>query len=560
MTLLGITNLETNLAVPFLRSAWVRWTVWLACCGSALAPLETAAQTAQTNTIVANVTPSGFTLVWRGPVGAAPDVRLFADEAGTQSLDGQLGVEPYPVHTGYPRATNTFEKRLSKAWLRGKTTGYGLESVRVTGAKPSTTYYYQVVSSSATATNLTPQTPPLPFVRTAERNSLVPDSVQVLMDVQGLDVAGRIVTLTHSNSVSALASVVGDGAGTNQVWFNLAELIDLAGGSNFTPNGSLRFVAQVLGAGPDGGRALPVNVEFTDAFRVARSVLSQATSELVVVSLGSGVMQGGETSSVPVSLDATIPLGSLSLNLRIPPGHLTNLVLEAIAPEVDPTKLALTPSSGGFWSAKIVPRPGQALFAATELVRLKFAALGQVPSAFVPLQLSAASATKPDNSVANVALFRSGRMVVVVNEPLLEAHPGVDETRPVTLYGKPSFGYAIESAGNTQGPWTLQTKVAMTNLSRLLNLASIPQPLTFYRAYEIAAGAPELQITRRSSNQVDLLVFGAAGKNYTLQSARSLTPPLVWSDVLTFSLTNSVRTLEGIRTTNPASFLRLFTP
>ena len=558
--LMGTKKSRRTLEGSLPRTDFLRWMIVVAVCYLGWPASQASAQTVQTNTTVANVTPSGFTVVWRGPVGSTPDIHVFADEGGTQPLDGQLAVEPYPVHTGYPQATNLYEKRLSKSLLRNKTSGYGLGSVRVTGGKPFTTYYYQVVSSSGSATNLIPQQPPFPSVRTAERNTFVPDSVQVLMDVQGLDVAGRIVTLSHTNSVSTLASVVGDGAGTNQVWFNLAELIDLAGGGNFTPNGSLRFVAQVLGAGPDGGRALPVTVEFTDAFRVARSVLSQVSSELVVVALGSGVMQGGETNSVPLSLDATIPLGSLNLTFRIPPGHLTNLVLEAVAPEVDPTKLALTPGAGGLWTAKIVPRAGQSLFASTELVRLKFGALRQVPSAFVPLQLAAVSATKPDNTTANVALFKSGRVVVVVNEPLLEAIPTADESRQVIVYGKPAFGYAIEAAPTTQGPWNLEAKVALTNLFRTVTLPSMPQPLTVYRAYEIASGAPELQITRRGSNQVDLVVFGAAGKSYTLQSAGRLSAPLEWRDVLTFSLTNSVRTLEGIRTTNPASFLRLFTP
>lgn len=551
---------RTSAVTPPRRRTLARWLSLAALVGLAMSASRLAAQTTQTNITVANVTPSGFTVVWRGPVGATPDVRVFADEAGTISLDGRLGVEPLPVHTGYPGSTNALEKRLSKSWLRGKTTSYGLQSARVTGCTPSTTYYFQVVSSSASGTNVIPQLAPLPSVRTAARNTLIPDSVQVLMDVQGLDVAGRIVTLTHSNALTSIAAVVGDGAGTNQVWFNLSELISLDGGGNFTPTGSLRFIAQVLGSGPDGGRALPVLVEFTDAFRVARSVLTQVSSELVAVAVGSSVMQGGQTSSVPVSVDATVPLGSLSLTFRIPPNHLSNLVVEAVAPEVDPTKLALTPAAGGLWSVKVQPKAGQALLAATELVRLKFTALRGVPSAFVPLQLAAVSATKPDNSAARVALFQSGRVVVVVNEPLLEAQPGAGPTRSVTLYGKPGFAYGIESAPQTQGPWTGVTKLVTTNLVRLLSLPGSPNPLTFYRAYETGNEAPELQITRRTTNQVDVLVFGSKGTNYTLQASASVSKPIQWRNVLSFTLTNTFGTIGAIPTTNPATFFRVTAP
>ena len=86
--------------------------------GLVLPALESGAQNSQTNIITANVTPSSFTVIWRGLAGATPDIRVFADEAGTQSLEGPLGVEPYPVHTGYAGATNRYEKRLSKTWLR----------------------------------------------------------------------------------------------------------------------------------------------------------------------------------------------------------------------------------------------------------------------------------------------------------------------------------------------------------------------------------------------------------------------------------------------------------
>lgn len=559
MMLLGIQLRKQTAMVTGFRPFAMGWMAALILLGLVSAS-RTQAQSSQTNIITANVTPNSFTVIWRGPVGATPDIRVFADEAGTHSLKGQLGVEAYPLHTGYPGSTNAYEKRLSKAWLKGKTTGYGLQSVRVTGCTPSTTYYFQVLSYTGTSTNVSPQPPALRSVRTADRNTLVPDSVQVLMDVQGLDVAGRIMTLTHSNAVSQLAAVVGDGAQTNQVWFNLADLIALDGSGNFAPNGSLRFIAQVLGSGPDGEKVLPVVVEFTDAFRVARSVLSQVSSDLVALSLGTGVMQGGDTNSVPVSMDSTIPLGSLNITFRVPPGHLTNFVLEAGSPEVDPTKLSLTPAGVGLWSAKIVPRAGQSLIAAPEIVRLKFTALRGVTSAFVPLEFAVVGAIKPDNSAANVALLRAGRMVVVVNEPLLEAHPSPGATRLVTLYGKPQFAYGIESAPSDRGPWTGITTVAMTNLTRQLNLPKNTQALTLYRAFESGSGAPQLQISRRASNQVDVLVFGSIGTNYTLQAVGSLTAPLVWKDVLSFKLTNTFRTIGSIPTTNPGSFYRVVSP
>ncbi|MBI3867284.1 MAG: hypothetical protein HY299_02035 [Verrucomicrobia bacterium] len=518
------------------------------------------AQTTQTNITVANVTPSEFTLIWKAPAGSLPDVRVFADEAGTQSLSGQVGVEPFPLHTGYPGATNAFERRASKSFLRSKTTGHGLQSARVRGCAPGTTYYFQVVSSSPAGTNVNPRTAPLPSVTTALRNSFVADSVQVLMEVQGLDVAGRIVTLSHSNTLSSIAAVVGDGAGTNEVWFNLSELMSLDGGNNFTPSGSLRLVAQVLGSGPDGGRVLPVTVDFAGAFSVARSVQALVSTELVALTLGQTVLQAGQTSSVPVSMDSSVPLGALDFTFQIPPGHLSNLVLEAVAPEVDPAKLTLQALANGRWLATILPRSGQSLLAAAELARLRFSAIRGVPSAFVPLGIESAHAKKSDATVANVALFRPGRVVVVVEEPLLEALPGTSDSRSVVLYGKPWFAYGIDSSPTIKGPWTTVLKVALTNLSRTLSLPRGPEAQLFYRAFEANTSPSELQIARRTSNQVDLLVFGITGTNYSVQAAGNISAPMQWHDILSFKLTNSFRSIGGISTTNRETYFRIQAP
>ncbi|MBM3846122.1 MAG: hypothetical protein FJ405_07550 [Verrucomicrobia bacterium] len=518
------------------------------------------AQQSSTNVQIANVTPSGFTVIWRGQPGLTSDIRLFADENGTVPLDGKLAVEPYPLHTGSPYSSNAYERRQSKTFLRSKTSDHGLRAVRVSGCEPSTRYHFQLISRSASSTNVSPVTGPFPFASTSARNSLVPDGAQILMDVQGLDVAGRIVTLSVSNTMTLLAGVVGDGGETNQVWFNLADLVELGGGANFTHTGSIRALAQVLGGGPDGGATLTIPVELADAFRVARTVATQARSEIVAIEIGSTVMRGGTTSSVPISVDSTIAMSRLSLDLTIPAGRLGNLTLIPVAPEVDPSRTTIQPLGSEGYRMTILPRPGELLLTSSELVRLQFTALTGVPSSFVSLFPSTAGATRADGTAARTPLRQPGRVVVVVNEPLLEAHHGVGARRNLTLYGKPLFTYGIETAPTLTGPWRFVREVAVSQLTTPLDVPGGTGALEFYRAFETETHPPRLQVSKGLSNSVDLVVFGRSGTNYTLQGTASLSPPVQWRNVSVVRLTNSFRTLTGIATTNPFTAYRITLP
>src|SRR5262245_52505767 len=69
-----------------------------------------------TNVTVVNVTPSSFSLVWRGAADA-DSVQIFADAGGQTNITRQLGVELYPLHTGNPNFLEGYERRQSRADL-----------------------------------------------------------------------------------------------------------------------------------------------------------------------------------------------------------------------------------------------------------------------------------------------------------------------------------------------------------------------------------------------------------------------------------------------------------
>ena len=85
-----------------------------------------------------------------------------------------------------------------------------------------------------------------PSVTTATESAFVREAKQLVVNLPGGDSEGQLVTLAHANAAFPLAAVVGDGVGTNQVFFNLSDLIALVGGTNFIPVGSQQFDVQLL--------------------------------------------------------------------------------------------------------------------------------------------------------------------------------------------------------------------------------------------------------------------------------------------------------------------------
>src|SRR5256885_632764 len=107
-------------------------------------------------------------------------------------------MEPLPLHMANPTVIEPYQRRQSHAVIRQKTVNAGLGHVRVTGARPNTTYYYRV---RATGTNgqetLWPASGPLPSVTTATESAFVREAKQLVVNLPGGDSEGQLVTLAH---------------------------------------------------------------------------------------------------------------------------------------------------------------------------------------------------------------------------------------------------------------------------------------------------------------------------------------------------------------------------
>ncbi len=510
-----------------------------------------------TNVSVVNVTPTGFSILWRTAANSTPSVEVFTSSAGTNSLAGQLAIEAFPLHTGNPDAATPYDRRLSLALVRQKTAGAGLMLVKVLGCRPGTSYFYRLSSTPPAGAIATyPESGLLPSVTTERENSFVMDDQQLIIDVPGVDTMGRVVTLTHSNANFAIAAVVGDGVGTNQVFFNANDLFALSGTGNIAPSGPQVFTAKVLG--PNSGETVAqFFLSFSNALQVGRANFNSIGTEFLALSLGSTVLRTGQTSSVPIGFSSSVGLSDFSIELGLKADYLTNLTLLGAASEIDPATISFSPQTNGVTLLKFKTLGGQLLLGTKSIGQFGFTSIPGKPSAFVPLKIQQMVVRKPDNSVVGNLTAQSGRAVLIGNESLLEM-TYTNGSRGLMLYAKPNSAYALEYATNLSNPtiWMRLPPVIVTSMVTPLSGVSLPQGQLYYRALETFADPPFIQASINPDRSRSLTLYGKPGTQYTVQYKTNLSNVVPWLPLLNTTLSNSFGTV-AVPGTNPVVYYRL---
>jgi len=553
-----MNSMRANLLKPrgwFARRPGVLLALggWLACLSLPLAA------NAITNVTVVNVSPAGFTVFCRA-VDPIPAIAVFADADGLTNLAGQVGIERFPLHTGNPDLAAGYDRRLGRAALQEKTRSFGLVAWRVTGCRPGTPYYFRLTSTpSGGNPEVFPVSGPLPVAITPSENTFVVNHQQLLIDIPGLDIEGRLVLLTHTNALYPLAAVVGDGVGTNQVFFDVNNLIDATRGGNFTALGSQSFAVDVLGPN-QSDLAASFTLNFATNFTVAQATSTSVENEFLAVYVGSSIVLTGQTGGVTIAGNSSAGLTAINVTLELASGHLTNLALSALAPEFNPGASSITPLGGSSWLLHFAAAAGQQFSGAKPLGQLAFTAVAGQASAFVPLTVTGVAATKPDTSAVSQIISQSGRVVVVGQEPLLEALRALDGSRRLQLYARSNATYTIEYANTLSGGngWTSWLHVPMTNLLATFQPSQPMTPSVFYRAYEYWADPPVLEAQLAADGTRSLRLLGKPGASYAVEYQTGLTGGGGWQLWLRLPLTNSFTTLQPPQPAAPSVFYRAY--
>lgn len=509
-----------------------------------------------TNVQAVNVTPSGFSLIGAvsPPLASTTNlaVSVFGDPGGATNLAGQVGVQFYPLNSGSPAATNSYQVLLSQAALQQDSIALGLIYARVSYCAPGTTYYYRVAVAGPNGQSAVwPRTGPLPSVTTAQANSFVLDSQQLVITLNDANPAGSILTLSNTNTVSVLAAVVGDGAATNQAFFNVNDLLAASGSTNFAPNGSQVFTATLLGLTSPGpaapGLSQTYDLIFTNGFAVSAPSLGSIGLLSTFVSAGSAAVLAGGSGSVPITVTSQSALASLAFTISLPTNLFTSLSVQVTSPLLQSASLQALSSNQVQLS--FVAAGGANMLGSRQVAQLDFATAANDDSAFVSLWPQSLQGSNTDGSTPAAFDGIPGRVVIVGPQPLLDTQfQGI--SRNLVLYGIPNDSYQIQystnlAAGN--GGWANLLRVPLTSLWEVISNIEPAPPQIFFRASQFTASQAIVDAGYSGGNEV-LTLYAPPGLAYEFEYATSLLGP--WKVLAYVPMTNSFALVTGLSETN----------
>ena len=212
-----------------------------------------------------------------------------------------------------------------------------------------------------------------------------------------------------------------------------------------------------------------------------------ATQQMVVivgdflqVALGNTITLAGQTGGVAIVVNTTTPVTNATFFVDLPVNRLTNFSLSAPVAPIGSGSVQIISSNR--IQVQLGTVPGQNLAGAVAVSSLRFTALSNRPSAFVPLVVSGVTARQSNGQLVPRTGGADGRVVYVGTEPLLES-TGTNGTVRLSLYGPPAPGYTVESTTNLL-PTIVWSPYWQGGFSNLLQTIDIPtnSPKRFFRA------------------------------------------------------------------------------
>ena len=204
--------------------------------------------------------------------------------------------------------------------------------------------------------------------------------------------------------------------------------------------------------------------------------------DCVQVSLGNEVVRTGDTVSVPMELLTTIPLSNVVLQATYPAERFTNVTLLINTQQVAAAPLFNQPGTG-LLSVGLDFQTNQTLRQSTNIATLGFTTFSNQSSAFVWVPLPDVAAQRLDGSVVTNAYGVAGRVVVVGEEPLLEALRASSNHVLLLQYAPPNSSIELQWTPNVAGGgWQTSPPVTQTNLVQAAEQLTPSLPALFFRA------------------------------------------------------------------------------
>ncbi len=431
---------------------------------------------------VVNITPSSFCLLWTVSEASTPGVLVYSDSRGTNNLAGTLGVEWYPLNAGNPLSENVYYQRQEQQLIRDETKGFRLVMVRISGCLPNTTYYYRLQARGQDGqTSQLPRLGLLPSVKTAGGVSFVTEARQLVITIPGTRILGRVVTLTSTNALCPLASIVGDGAATNQVVFNMADLMSADGSTNLSQIGDQFYSVELLGP-TVGDMIRQYSLNFSGEFAVAAVDQRSFVLDSLTLNLGERAVYAGQNDYLPITLSCNVPVTNVVFDVLLPNTRLTNFALTRIG--IPAATITMLDTNRARIALNLFS--SKTYLTETEVARLTFTAHSNQISAFLPVPVENLSVKRPSGLSLDVSSTYHGRVIVVGEQPILEALRLESGKQTVMMYGHTNTTYRLESTPNLRlAFWPNWIQVSLTNISQKIdNIPVYVGNNRFYRARE----------------------------------------------------------------------------
>ncbi len=272
------------------------------------------------------------------------------------------------------------------------------------------------------------------------------------------------------------------------------------------------------------------------------------------ITVGRTHLYRGQAGLVPLRLETGIGLTNVRFMIEQPAGVLSNLAIQALAPELGTA--TLTAQAPGRSLITLAPIAGQALEGERTLAYLRFTAPASGPSAFVPLNLTNLVVRRANGTLVSRPEAISGRVILIGDEPVLEALPAPPGEHHLALFGRPGHAYEIQSfSGSVPANWKALLHVPM--FQNVRDLSWRMSGNAFYRALDYSPDVPRLE-----TDGVDgpFILYGRSGVSYTVESTPNLNPPRSWQPVVTLTLDGPYQSVPGLIRTNGNEYFRVRAP
>jgi hypothetical protein len=198
------------------------------------------------------------------------------------------------------------------------------------------------------------------------------------------------------------------------------------------------------------------------------------------ITLGQAVLLAGDSATLPITLGTSARLTNVTFSVEfsgsftawsIQPASGSGVQADLLTIETNRLRISLS-AGGGTLPASAQP-----------IAQLGFTVAADQPSAFILLTNGIVTALRSDGTGVNRTLYNYGRVISILNDPLLEAVADTNSVRSIILYGRPGNSHTVETSSEPRpdGTWNHRSDHPLSTLFQVIPLNGEFSGTLFYR-------------------------------------------------------------------------------